>query len=98
MGGRGRGKAPRVHISREACREIMKSEGAQRIVTEKAQAIADACNASAGLSAEGYGYVVHPRVLTVSAHAFVDCGGIESIIDNHRNGTILSCFWENQEG
>ena len=42
------------------------------------------------------GYVVHPRVLDVSAHAFVDCTGFATVIDNNKHATLKKAFWANQ--
>lgn len=91
-----RGKG--VRISRDGMRAIMKSEGAQRMVNEAAQRVCDGANSMSGLSSHPHGYVVHPRILTVSAHAFVDCGGDTSRFDNHRNDTLVKAFYESQGG
>lgn len=65
----------RVHINMEAMRAIMKSEAAQQAVTDAANKI---CERACSLVPDKKKntppkFVVHPRVLSVSAHAFVDC-------------------------
>ena len=47
----------RVKINRDAIRELMASEPMQNIVTEKAEAVADACNAQSSWG----GYAFAPQ-------------------------------------
>lgn len=72
-------------------RAIMKSEGAQEAVNERAHAICDAANSES--ATPGAEYVVHPRVLTVSAHAFVDPANFEARLDEHFHQTLDHAFW-----
>ena len=88
----------RVRVNGAALRAIMQSERAQEMVTGIAQRMAADANGMSGLSSSPHGYVVHPRVLGVSAHAFVDCGGDTARFDNHKNDTLQKAFYANQGG
>lgn len=90
----------KVVVNGEALREIMRNENSQRLVNEVAERICDTANSemSETLKAadDAGGYVVHPRVLDVSAHAFVDCTGFATVIDNNKHATLKKAFWANQ--
>lgn len=75
-------------------REIMQSSQAQEAVNSRAQAICDMANAMH--HTRGAGYVLHPRVLRVSAHAFVDPANFKARIDQHYHQTLEKAFWANQ--
>ena len=72
-------------------RAMMKSDGAQEAVNSRADAICDGANS--GAAVEGATYVVHPRVLTVSAHAFVDPANRAARLDEHYHQTLEHAFW-----
>ncbi len=92
------GSGARVRVNGAGLRAIMQSDGAQRAVNDVAARIRDSANSMSGLSQDGHGYVLHPRVLRVSAHAFVDCGGDAARFDNYRNDTLQRAFYANQGG
>lgn len=81
----------RVEINGAALRDIMKSEGAQEAVNKAAQSICDAANIIAANPEANY--IVHPRVLKVSAHAFVDCENYPAYMDENENYTLEKAFW-----
>lgn len=81
----------RVVVNGAALREIMKSEGAQAAVNRVAQSICNSANMTA--VKDGAEYVVHPRVLRVSAHAFVDPANTAAVLDEAQNLTLEKAFW-----
>lgn len=81
----------RVVTNGAGMRAIMKSDGAQAAVNERADAICDAANS--GRHMPDAEYIVHPRVLTVSAHAFVDPANYAAMLDEHFHQTLDHAFW-----
>lgn len=88
----------RVVVHGSALRAIMRNERSQELVNKVANNIAEYANStmSPSLSDRSVGYVVHPRVLTVSAHAFVDCGDYLAMIDTSKYDTLARAFWFEQ--
>lgn len=80
-----------VVLNGRSMREMMKSEYAQALVNEKANAICELANATH--TTKGAEYVVHPRVLEVSAHAFVDPANYRARIDEAYHQTLDIAFW-----
>lgn len=81
----------KVVVNGAALREIMKSEGAQAAVNSVAESICGTANMIA--ANPDAAYVVHPRVLKVSAHAFVDCDNRAAVMDENENLTLEKAFW-----
>ncbi len=81
----------RVEVNGQSLKALMQSEGAQEAVNDYAQAVCDAAN-SAHVTRHAR-YVVHPKVLRVSAHAFVDPDNYEARIDEHYHQTLDKAFW-----
>lgn len=104
------GKAGRIHLmgtgvqigsikvipNGAGMRAMMKSEGAQEAVNSRADVICGAANSDS--ATPGARYVVHPRVLTVSAHAFVDPDNYAARLDEHNHMTLEHAFWGAQGG
>ena len=74
----------------------MQSEGAQRAVNSRAEAICKSANSMIVGSLAGGEYVVHPRVLRVSAHAFVDPKNYKAMLAQHLHQVLEKAFWQNQ--
>ena len=85
-----------VHVNGNALREIMQSENAQAIVNSRGSDICGSANDLAEDNLYGHGYVLHTKVLDVSAHAFIDCGGTSATFDNYHHDTLQKAFWQNQ--
>ena len=81
----------RVELNGQGFRTIMKSDGAQELVNDRAQAVCDVANSAH--RTYGARYVVHPRVLEVSAHAFIDPDNYAARIDEHYHQTLDKAFW-----
>lgn len=81
----------KVVVNGAALRKIMKSEGAQAAVNRIAQSICDSANFMS--VKDGSRYVVHPRVLRVSAHAFVDPDNYAAVLDEAEYLTLEKAFW-----
>lgn len=90
----------RVHINAEAMRAIMKSEAAQHAVTDVANKIcARACSLVPDKKKNTPPkFVVHPKVLTVSAHAFVDCASPYARNYQARHNVLEKAFSESMGG
>lgn len=82
-----------VHVSLNgrSMRQMMQSEYAQALVNAKAQAICDTANNMS--ITKGAEYVVHPKVLEVSAHAFVDPVNYAARLDESKHMTLDKAFW-----
>lgn len=88
-------KTTRVVVNGAALRQIMQCDNAQKLVNKIANNVCETAN---GMSSTHDLYVVHPRVLRVSAHAFVDCDGPHAVKSNHKHNTLQKAFWANQGG
>ena len=86
----------RVELNGQGFRRIMKSDGAQELVNERAQGVCDTANSTH--RTYGARYVVHPRVLEVSAHAFVDPDNYAARLDEHYHQTLDKAFWASAGG
>lgn len=87
-----------VRINGRGMREIMQSEGAQHAVNSHADGICKAANSMIPPSMSGGEYVVHPRVLRVSAHAFVDPNNYRAMLAQHYHQVLEKAFWQKQGG
>lgn len=90
----------KVHINMETMRAIMKSERAQQAVTDAANKI---CERACSLVPDKEKstppkFVVHPRVLTVSAHAFVDCASPYARNYQAKHNVLEKAFSESMGG
>ena len=77
-------------------RTMMRGPGAQYVVGRKADAICEAANAMVPPSLSGGRYIVHPRVLRVSAHAFVDPENYKANLAQHYHMVLEKAFWQEQ--
>lgn len=78
-----------VTINGSALRAIMQSENAQNMVTTVAQNICRSANASN----PGCNFVVHSRVLKVSAHAWVDPADYHTRCEEAYHGILEQAFY-----
>ena len=85
-----------VRTNGRGMRAIMRGQGAQSAVHSHAKEVCDAANSMISGSLEGGGYVVHDRVLTVSAHAFVDPVNYKAMLAQHRHQVLEKAFWKTQ--
>lgn len=81
----------RVVLNGRTMRDMMKSEYAQALVNGVADSICESANATH--VTKGARYVVHPRVLEVSAHAFVDPENYAARLDEAHHMTLDKAFW-----
>lgn len=90
-------KSIKVTPNGRGMREIMQGQEAQAAVNKYAEKICSTANLMRGSRSEAAAvYVVHPRVLRVSAHAFVDPANYEAMLAQHYHQTLEKAFWEVQ--
>ena len=89
-------KSIEIKLNGRGMREIMRGRGAQEAVNGMARSICDSANSMVPSSLADGRFVVHPRILTVSAHAFVDPINYEARLAQHRHQVLEKAFWRNQ--
>lgn len=77
-------------------RSIMRGKEAQEAVGRRADDICDSANAMIGGSLIGGEFVVHKKLLRVSAHAFVDPDNYKAMLAQHKHQVLEKAFWQNQ--
>lgn len=88
-----------VNVNGQGARAVMKSKGAQEAVNSHAQAVCDAARYMYGSSTQDVAeWTVHPRILRVSAHAFVDPVNYQAILAQRYHQTLEKAFWATQGG
>lgn len=93
----GSGDFHMTHFNGGALRAYMKCESAQSMVNSSAEAIREAANANSRTYYRyGPAFTVHPKVLRVSAHAFVDPTGITGCLAESRHECLSQAFWTKQ--
>ena len=86
-----------VNVNGAGVTACMKSEGAQEAVNIRAEEVRRAAQYSAGGTTGAFAeWVVHPKVLRVSAHAFVDPANYAAILAQHHHGALEAAFWSTQ--